>query len=193
MCYLGLPKIRGALISLDNHCITHSGDYGEGLRSMIRTTKPLDPKHQIYYFEITVLEPGQAIGIGLTKSSVKSRTDEMPGWYNNSIGYHSDDGGIFHNRGSKVAEVNTYSAGDTVGCCLKQIMTGQNTRRVCFFTLNGQKLGRPISLDDGDFFPTIGLKGRAAVETNLGYKEFQFDLEGKHILYISSMFERGLS
>ena len=184
---------KGDLISLNFHCISHSGKEGEKKHSMIRTTKPIDPKSAMYYFEMTVLQPGDGgeNGIGLTKSNVKSRNGEFPGWYDDSIGYHGDDGGIYHNGGSNIASSDPYSTGDTAGCCLKQIMIGHEMYRLLFFTLNGHKVGPTRVLDDGDFFPTIGLGDAGAeVDTNLGHKAFVYDLEGIRIYclhYIDSL------
>ena len=181
---------KGDLISLTGHSIKHLGKGGENNDSMIRTTKPIDLKIEIFYFEMTVRQPGDggAIAIGLTKSNVKSRNGELPGWSDDSIGYHGDDGGIFHNSGSSVASSDPYSTGDTVGCGLKNIMIGQEMYRLCFFTLNGQKVAHVRILDDGDFFPTVGLADAGAeVDTNFGHNAFVYDLEGittYYLLYI---------
>ena len=177
---------KGDLMSLNGHCIKHLGKAGYNGESMIRTTKPIDPGLELYYFEMTVRQPGEGgvIGIGLTKNTEKSRNGELPGWFDGSIGYHGDDGGIYHNAGISIASSDPYYTGDTVGCGLKKMMIGQEMYRLCFFTLNGQKVAHTRFLGDGDLFPTIGLgDGGSEVETNLGYKEFVFDLEGMYTYY----------
>ena len=180
---------KGDLISFNGHYIKHLGKDEEIMASMIRTTNPIDFRIEMYYFEMTVRQPGNEgiIGIGLTKRNVKSRNGEFPGWYDDSIGYHGDNGGIFHNDGGDCEVASKpYTTGDTVGCCLKKVMMGQEMYRLCFFTLNGHKVGTAKVLEDGDFFPTIGLaEAGAEVDTNLGQKAFVFDLEGmeSHYLY----------
>ena len=173
---------KGDLISLNGHCIKHLGKEGEKKSSIIRTIKPIDSSIQVYYYELTVLHPGEKciIGIGLTKSNVTNNTGQlMPGWSGDSIGYHGDDGGLFHNWSiCPAGSFSPYSTGDTVGCCLKQISIGNKMHQLCFFTLNGKKISGDRLLKNGNFFPTIGLGyGGAEVETNLGHKAFLFDLK----------------
>ena len=49
--------------------------------------------------QITIVETGKYkwLGIGITNEDYD--TSEMPGWSKESVGYHTDDGNIFHNTG----------------------------------------------------------------------------------------------
>ena len=154
--------------------------------SMIRTTKCIHPMAKVCYFEMTVRNAGEGavIGIGLSKTSIKDRNGVFPGWGNGSIGYHGDDGKLFHDSGTPLATCEPYGRGDTVGCCLKRMKITEygygKTLQFCFFTLNGKRLEPTRTLDEGDFFPTIAIGcGGAEVETNLGQKEFVFRIIGK--------------
>ena len=150
--------------------------------SMIRTTKCIHPMAKVCYFEMTVRNAGEGavIGIGLSKTSIKDRNGVFPGWGNGSIGYHGDDGKLFRNSSTPLATYEPYSTGDTVGCCLRRMEIRRKTLQFCFFTLNGRRLEPTWNLEGGDFFPTIGMGcSGAKVETNLGQKEFVFNIIGK--------------
>ena len=76
------------------------------------------------------------------------------GWENNSIGFHSDDGGIFHQRGTKHVKVKTYGVGDVVG-------VGGNPKKLkVFFTLNGEKIYETKCewLRKDGLFPSVSLR-----------------------------------
>ena len=175
-------KDRGSQIFLSGPSISHTGVHCENLHSMIRTTRCIHPTVKQYYFEMTVKKSGEngVIGIGLTTRSIESRNGEMPGWNNGSIGFHGDDGKIYHDSGSGMALCEPYGAGDTIGCCLKRIEIFGKIEQFCFFTLNGIRLEPSRNLGEGDFFPTVGMGcSGAEVETNLGQTEFMFNIPGK--------------
>ena len=46
---------------------------------------------------MTILEPGKVkcLAVGVVYEGY--RNSQMPGWWNESVGYHTDDGKIFHN------------------------------------------------------------------------------------------------
>ena len=49
-------------------------------------------------FKVVILETGgKWLGIGAVDGQYNTRN--MPGWYRESVGYHTDDGKIFHNFG----------------------------------------------------------------------------------------------
>jgi hypothetical protein len=101
----------------------------------------------------------------------------MPGWDQNSFGYHGDDGGIFHASGSMVQQYGpTYGVGDVVGCGIDYL------RGHLFYTLNGKYLGAAFSnlsreILQQDWFPVVGLDSNCLVQCNFGCDEpFCFDL-----------------
>ena len=53
--------------------------------------------YYLFHPQITIVETGEYkwLAIGITNEAYK--TSEMPGWYEESLGYHTDDGNIFHN------------------------------------------------------------------------------------------------
>jgi hypothetical protein len=109
-----------------------------------------DDKPDIY-FEITVLKTdderygisqaqahpilitvARTVGLGLTNGPLRY-LERMPGWDEDTWGYHGDDGDKFHSSGSSDGHIETYGPGDTVGC---GVIDGR-----LFFTKNGRYLG----------------------------------------------------
>lgn len=83
----------------------------------------------------TVFTNNECIAVGLATIEFR-KEKKLPGWDNNSYGYHSDDGAIFHGKGKKLSAFGpTFGPGDIVGC-------GMNLyENSIFFTLNGLMLG----------------------------------------------------
>lgn len=119
------------------------------------------------------------IGIGLSNKEKDTRNGRMPGWDCGSIGYHGDDGGIYHADGSAKYSCETYGSGDTVGCMLVRIRSEKGSYVVVYLTKNGSKLTPLIVLEDGDYHPCIGIGSKdAKVTTNLGATDFSYRYSG---------------
>lgn len=75
---------------------------------------PLDTTN--HYFEFEIVDPGDKcyVAIGLAKHNYPMR--RHPGWNQNSIAYHADDGKLFHGSGMGVRFGPKCSMGDTMGC-----------------------------------------------------------------------------
>jgi len=129
-----------------------------------------------------------AVGICTRLFRWKAR---MPGWDNHSIGYHSDDGGLFFGSGSMQRRYGPqFGPGDTIGCALDHV------RRVVFFTRNGRSLGPAVQLAQPvapssrptdrsapapsvvppEWYPVVGLDSNALVHCNF-IGPFVFDLD----------------
>jgi len=132
-----------------------------------------------------------AVGVATRTFQFQSR---MPGWDQQSYGYHGDDGGIFHASGGMLEQFGPkFGRGDTVGCGIDYISKG------IFYTLNGRFLGyawKNIGDDilEKDFFPVVGIDTNSPIHMNFGSVEsgpFQFDLSNflrKHEKRISSLY-----
>ena len=59
--------------------------------------EPINP--MLNYFECEVVSRGQKCAIGLGFGDKNYSLDHMPGWNVNGIGYHDDDGRLFHHDG----------------------------------------------------------------------------------------------
>lgn len=132
-----------------------------------------------------------AVGIATKSFQYQSR---MPGWDQQSYGYHGDDGGIFHSSGGMLKQFGPkFGPGDTVGCGIDYVSKG------IFYTLNGEFLGyawEHISDDilQKDLFPVVGIDTNSPIHLNFGSVNsgpFQFDLSNfikKHEKIISSIY-----
>ncbi|KAL7547311.1 hypothetical protein ACHAWF_010630 [Thalassiosira exigua] len=163
--------------------ISNEANNGRGL--VIDVTPRL-----VAYFEATIVKQDEdssigvqanqqgnqqeCIAIGLsTQSFVIER--KMPGWDNNSYGYHSDNGRFYHVQKSNLQRGPLFGAGDTVGCGFDY------SKRMIFFTKNGEflqyafgKVGRDVV--DMGLYPTVGVDSNCPVFANFGTHPFKFDL-----------------
>ena len=53
------------------------------------------------YFQVTILETGKIMWLGIGIVDEDYQNTYMPGWFVESVGYHTDDGNIFHNHPSE--------------------------------------------------------------------------------------------
>ena len=117
--------------------------------------------------------PCIAVGLAGHDFPVK---DTMPGWNQQSFGYHSDDGTAWANQLKSTGYAKKFGVGDVVGCGIDYRAGG-----TVFYTLNGEFLGHASSLSDKelsmDWYPSIGLDSHDCVQCNFGFdKPFVFDL-----------------
>lgn len=115
----------------------------------------------------------ECVAVGLATKAFELK--KLPGWDNDSYGYHGDDGAIFHGRGRQLATYGpSFGAGDTVGCGVDY------ESRSIFFTLNGKYHGTAfggVDLADGQVLhPTVGIDAAVNVTFNFGREKFKFDL-----------------
>ena len=96
-------------------------------------------------FEFKILKVGDfgEIGIGLGPSDYN--VSVMPGWYPKSIGYHADDGKLYHSSGNGLEFGPMCRHGDTMGCGVD--FGGEKQGYVTvWFTKNGDLAGPPQRL-----------------------------------------------
>jgi hypothetical protein len=117
----------------------------------------------------------ECVAIGLSTMAFNPR-DKMPGWDENSYGYHGDDGGIFHGQGDMIRPFGpAFGPGDTIGCGIEY-----TTKRM-FFVKNGEFLGYAFGTLGDDviesgLYPTVGVDTECPLFVNFGAKPFCFDL-----------------
>ena len=131
--------------------------------------------HNINYNNALALTPySECIAVGLATQDFCSEK-RLPGWDENSFGYHSDDGGIFHGGGHRLAVYGPgFGVGDVVGC-------GFNYHSgSIFFTLNGQHLGDAFTVTTANcslsLYPTVGVDAHVQISFNFGLEPFRFRL-----------------
>ncbi|GIM06120.1 hypothetical protein Vretimale_10529 [Volvox reticuliferus] len=141
------------------------------LAGAVQSDYPAPPSSLVYYFEITVVEPGSkgAIGLGFAHSSIDVQI--FVGWDAGTLGFHGDDGNtLFGGRNEYYGF--KYGKGDVVGAAL------DFQRKEIFFTKNGTK-GKAISISIGQaLYPTVSVSSSGeVVSVNFGQKPFSFNVE----------------
>ena len=133
---------------------------GDSNAACVRLKQPLTA--ELNYFEVKLIKASQEgvvrVGIGLGHYSYSG--DSMPGWSTDGIGYHSDDGKLFHEEGKP--ELTVYGpicgVGDVMGCGA-DFEEGSLDRVRVWFTKNGELAGYPVvnvAIPHGGFFALIG-------------------------------------
>ena len=105
----------------------------------------------------------QCVSIGLATRHFPL-LGKQPGWDRQSIGYHGDDGALFHGSGTGSRNFGpSFGAGDTVGC-------GIDYRAgLVFFTRNGQPVGTAQVGNEqltGEWWGVVGLDSDAVVRVS---------------------------
>jgi hypothetical protein len=120
-----------------------------------------------------VLDP--CVSIGLCSNAFKLKRKQA-GWDTNSLGYHGDDGFLYHGTGLSSHRYGPrFGAGDHVGCGLHL------PSMLVFFTLNGTFLGPAFHIwrmhvgDAEWLYPAIGIDSHQRIELNFGHEPFSFD------------------
>lgn len=100
----------------------------------VKTNYHIPKECGLYYYEVTVLSKGM-VGIGL--SGTRPSVSRLPGWEQDSWGYHGDDGLLYScSSNAGKAYGPSFTEGDVVGCGFDFRM------RSIFFTKNGVWLGK---------------------------------------------------
>ncbi|GIL56975.1 hypothetical protein Vafri_12242, partial [Volvox africanus] len=146
--------------------VANSSDVGA-----VQADYPAPPSCLIYYFEVTVVEPGSngTIGIGFAHSN--HNVARHVGWDAGTFGFHGDDGKTYF-EGRNEYYGFKYGKGDVVGAAL------DFQRKEIFFTKNGTK-GKAISISISQaLYPTVSLHSSGeVVSVNFGQKPFSFNIE----------------
>mmetsp|Transcript_63414 Transcript_63414/g.145225 ORF Transcript_63414/g.145225 Transcript_63414/m.145225 type:complete len:562 (-) Transcript_63414:217-1902(-) len=117
------------------------------------------------YFEVTiVVDREDGIGIGLCGNKVMSGA--MPGWpAYPSIGYHSDDGGLFQGRNYGMPFGPPCHAGDRMGCGV--LFSAGGVAETVVFTKNRELIGWVPLPASGMLFPVVASAAPAVANLDL--------------------------
>ena len=135
-----------------------------------RAATPFTKADGFAYFEATVLNEGLRgiVAVGLIGEGYPM--DKMPGWAEESIGYHADDACAFHNTGWGRQWGKRYGNGDVVGCGIV-FATGE-----VFYTLNGEFLGVAYRTNHDLYYAAVGFRNaKSQLKLNFGATPFYFD------------------
>ena len=144
----------------------------KGARSSVGVVKILEPvSPMLNYFEYVIVDKGRkcALGIGVGEQSYPN--NKMPGWERNGIGYHADDGKLFHQNGSGRQFGPLCTTGDRMGCGLDFDSDSSHKYVTVFFTKNGELVGDPVQMKRPVFglYPLVGLHSEGEKVRYLGH------------------------
>ena len=111
------------------------------------------------YFEIRILEEGDLREIGMGVGSLHSDLSGMPGWDISSIGYHADNGGLYHSSGfGRTLDFGQCYLNDVMGCGV-DYSSQEHGHVTVWFTRNGELAGPPekFPLPKDGLYPLIGM------------------------------------
>ena len=175
------PRYNAAHMKFHSKKMTLSYSEGAG-RSVAGFVWSYPLFHKWSYFEIEVLKRGVdgTITIGLCHS--KYSTTRQPGWDSNSIGYHGDDGNLFHEQGhGKDWKGTPFQEGDVIGCGIDFDSDAIPGCCSVFFTKNGELIDAiNTKIPNGGFYPMVGMhsQGEKVILNLLPHRaRFNDDLE----------------
>jgi hypothetical protein len=137
------------------------------------------PEVYEYLYHVRLLRkpnPDTAVGVGF--ASCPYPAFSFPGWHQNSIAYHSDEGAVFLNDSSAGRACGpVLNIGDvlSVGYRIQALSDGYYI--TFFFLHNQQKLPLEVRADTfypSMLYPTIGSNGEAEVEVTFGSMQNMF-------------------
>lgn len=131
---------------------------GEGRTvGVVRFSEPMTPMLNYFEYEIVCKGLGCAIGIGVGDLSYP--LDRMPGWNKNGIGYHADDGRLFHENGYGKGFGPKCTQGDRMGCGVDYTTDVGAGYVDIFFTKNSERVGDCVRMKRPIYglYPLVGL------------------------------------
>ena len=154
----GISMISPRCTAVCNSLVQYSCESNSDQVGAVQAAFPLTPHHR--YFEFKVYSRGNAynpcIGIGVAERDYPLNC--QPGWMDNSIAYHLDDGNIFHDSSYTNIGPLCSNDGDQFGCGLAFSVNPSSQYVLVFFTKNSRLIAcRCARIPPSGFFPTIGL------------------------------------
>ena len=140
-----------------------------GSVGVVKILEPMSP--MLNYYEYQILCRGRKCAIGVGVGEQGYPLDRMPGWNRNGIGYHADDGRLFHQDGFGRAFGSTCTEGDRMGCGIDYDTDCEDGHQNIFFTKNGKQVGELIKMRRPlfGFYPIIGLHSKGEKVRYLGH------------------------
>ena len=132
----------------------------------------LEPLSPIYnYYECIILDKGLQAAIGIGMAERKYLLNSMPGWNRNSIGYHGDNGKLYHEVGLGKRFGPTCTTGDRMGCGIDFDQDYMDGYCYVFFTKNGEQVSDSVRMKRPvhGLYPIIGLHSAGEKVQYLGH------------------------
>ena len=163
--------------------------YSSHRPGMIMVLEPMDST--LNYFEYKIIS-GDACSIGIGVGSSDYCLDSMPGWDTNGIGYHADDGKLFHQSGLGKEFGPTCTVGDRMGCGVDFRSQDSPSQVNVFFTKNGQQVGDIVlfKIPKEGIYPLVGLVDHGEQVQYLGHRHHLPETLQGIIIYVESLSSR---
>ena len=128
----------------------------------VRTKQRIDPFGPLSSrcFEIRIVNPGEKMYIAIGICSQEYPQNMLPGWKDTSVGYHADNGNLFHNCDNGEPTGHPCRKGDTMRCTV-QPMDGSQKQVLVVFHHNGQVVGkRTVWTPENGFYGSFGMMSK---------------------------------
>ena len=146
---------------------SRSGGSSVGIVRMHENMSPL-----LNYFELEITCDGRERAIGIGVGDCNYPLTRMPGWNPRSIGFHADDGKLYHQAGFGAAYGPLSYKGDRMGVGVDfETECGEEYVKV-WFTRNGEMLNRAITVKRPmkGLYPLIGMHSEKEQVRYLGHR-----------------------
>ena len=136
---------------------------------IVKFLEPLTPF--LNYYEYEILNQGEEASIGIGVGPRDYTKSRMPGWDRNSVGYHANDGKLYHENDSGVDFGPTCTKGDIMGCGVDFSSDDGSGYLTVFFTKNNKHVGDHVRMRRPPYglYPLIGLNSKGERVKYLGH------------------------
>ncbi len=152
--------VRGDILKF----VSRTGDTG-----IVKFLEPMS--RPLNYFEYLITDRGEKSFIGIGVGGREYPLNRMPGWNATSVGYHADDGHLYHEASQGDVFGPTCTTGDRMGCGVDFDGDCGDGYVHVFFTKNGRQVGNVVrmKLPPGGFYPLVGMHSRREKVRYLGH------------------------
>lgn len=158
----------GRTAEIDGDLFKYKAEAG-GSVGVVKILEPMSP--MLNYFEYKIVDKGRRTRLGIGVGEQNYPSDRMPGWNRNAIGYHADDGRLFHQDGHGRPFGPLCTTGDRMGCGVDFATDAGYGYVNVFFTKNGQLVGDPVKMKRPvhGLYPLVGLHSEGETVQYLGH------------------------
>lgn len=151
----------GTNAAVEGDTVMFKGGFDVAVAKMM---EPLTPF--LNYFEYLIVDRGEEAAIGIGVGERQYPLTVQPGWRENSIGYHADNGKLYHEVGHGEVFGPVCTTGDRMGCGVCFYADCRSGYVRVFFTKNGGQIGDVVEMKlppgeyrapHGNLYPLIGL------------------------------------
>ena len=155
-------------VMVDGDVFTYPYYWERGAVCAVKILQPVTPAKN--YFEHKIICPGVRCTITIGVVGLDYPLDSQPGWRNEGIGYHADDGQLFSEDGLGSRFGPTCTTGDRMGCGVNFEAEDSSGYVKVFFTKNGQQVGDFVKFKKpkSGLYPLMGLDSRGEQFQYLG-------------------------